>query len=71
MPKVIKLLNILKFQNNETNQQVSSSNKRNIDISSITGVDPKLASTIIDEIVDGGSVVTFNEIAGLQVQLPY
>lgn len=58
--------NKAQVSNSETNQLASSA-KRNIDVSTITGVDPKLASTIIDEIVDGGSLVTFDEIAGLQL----
>ena len=33
----------------------------------IKGVDSKLAALILDEIVDGGAGVSFNDIAGLSV----
>lgn len=38
--------------------------------STIKGVESKLASLILDEIVDGGAGVSFDDIAGLQVLQP-
>lgn len=40
---------------------------RAVKTSAIKGVESKLASLILDEIVDGGAGVMFDDIAGLQV----
>ncbi|XP_059350367.1 spastin-like isoform X2 [Daphnia carinata] len=45
---------------------VSVVTKRTSKVSTIKGVDSKLASLILDEIVDGGVDVSFGDIAGLQ-----
>ncbi|XP_045036789.1 spastin-like isoform X3 [Daphnia magna] len=41
--------------------------KRTSKVSTVKGVDSKLVSLILDEIVDGGADVSFGDIAGLQV----
>ena len=48
---------------------VSSAGNRRASLksSTIKGVDSKLASLILDEIVEGGVGVSFDDIAGLQV----
>lgn len=43
-------------------------NQRAIKSSAIKGVDSKLASLILDEIVEGGVGVLFDDIAGLAVR---
>ena len=45
----------------------SGISKRVSRTAAIKGVDSKLASLILDEIVDGGVSVSFDDIAGLQV----
>jgi hypothetical protein len=46
----------------------SISAKKPVKVTTIKGVDSKLVSLIQDEIVDGGASVSFDDIAGLQVE---
>lgn len=55
--------------NNSTNSVTKGTPSRKTPSPALKGVDPKLAQIILDEILEGGASVQWEDIAGQEVQL--